>query len=330
MDKILVIQTASIGDVVLATSLVESIHKAFPQARIDILVKKPLEGLFNSHPYIGRIIVWDKSQHKYKNLLSTIFLIRSFNYDYVFNLQRFFSSGLITSFSKAKHRIGFKKNPMSIFFTKRVEHRIGEKEFVHEIDRNYSLIKDYIKDKGLEKPRLYPTIDNEAKISEYKRGIYYTVSPSSLWQTKTYHKEGWIELLNKVEKDRAIYLLGSKSDISLCEEIKSKVDNPNILNLAGKLSFLDTCSLMKYAKMNFSNDSAPLHFASSVNAPITAIFCSTIEGFGFTPLSDDSLVVKSSMELDCKPCGIHGQSSCPKGHFLCAKSIDIEVLVSRL
>ena len=39
MKKILIIQTASIGDVILATPVVEKLHHFFPEAKIDLLFK---------------------------------------------------------------------------------------------------------------------------------------------------------------------------------------------------------------------------------------------------------------------------------------------------
>jgi heptosyltransferase-2 len=87
---------------------------------------------------------------------------------------------------------------------------------------------------------------------------------------------------------------------------------------------------MKDAKMNFVNDSAPLHFASSVNAPVTAIFCSTVTDFGFGPLSDDSAVVETALNLTCRPCGLHGYRECPEKHFKCAVTIDNSNLLNRL
>ena len=74
--------------------------------------------------------------------------------------------------------------------------------------------------------------------------------------------------------------------------------------------------------MNYVNDSAPLHLASSMNAPVTAVFLSTIPQFGFTPLSDDSTVSETSLNLPCRPCGLHGKKACPEGHFRCAE-IDV-------
>jgi len=82
--------------------------------------------------------------------------------------------------------------------------------------------------------------------------------------------------------------------------------------------------------MNFVNDSAPMHLASAVNAPVTAIFCSTVPSFGFGPLSEKSIVIETKEKLDCRPCGLHGFKACPKGHFKCAYSISNEELISSL
>ncbi|WP_431217663.1 glycosyltransferase family 9 protein [Puia sp. P3] len=87
---------------------------------------------------------------------------------------------------------------------------------------------------------------------------------------------------------------------------------------------------MRSAAMNYVNDSAPMHFASSVNAPVTAVYCSTIPGFGFGPLSDNSNIVEIQQPLDCRPCGLHGYKACPKGHFNCAKKIEESQLLQTL
>jgi heptosyltransferase-2 len=89
-------------------------------------------------------------------------------------------------------------------------------------------------------------------------------------------------------------------------------------NLAGTLSFLQSAALMAGAEMNYVNDSAPLHMASAMNAPTTAVFCSTVGSFGFTPLADVQRVVETNHSLPCRPCGLHGHQACPQGHFRCA------------
>ncbi len=101
-------------------------------------------------------------------------------------------------------------------------------------------------------------------------------------------------------------------------------------NLAGKLSFLQTAALMKDATMNYVNDSAPLHIASSVNAPVTAIFCSTVPSFGFGPLSEKSFIVEIQEIIPCRPCGLHGFKKCPEKHFKCAYNIKSEQLIDKI
>ena len=117
--KILIIQTAFLGDVVLATPVVEKLHRFFPDARIDFLLRKGNETLLNNHPIIENIIVWNKKEGKWKNVWKIIQQIRKIKYDYVINLQRFATSGIITAFSGGKQTIGFNKNPLSFLFSRR-------------------------------------------------------------------------------------------------------------------------------------------------------------------------------------------------------------------
>ena len=87
---------------------------------------------------------------------------------------------------------------------------------------------------------------------------------------------------------------------------------------------------MQTAVMNYVNDSAPMHFASAVNAPVTAVYCSTIPAFGFGPLSDKHFIIETLEPLNCRPCGLHGYRACPLGHFHCAKKITDNQLLETL
>ena len=328
MDKILIIQTASIGDVILATPLVEAISHEYPGSSIDILVRKGNESLFEGHPYLRNVITWNKKQGKYLNLASIIFKVRKEKYNVVINLQRFFSTGLITVLSRGKVTIGFDKNPLSRFFKRQIEHtiRLGKR---HETERNLSLIEPLV-GPAYFPVKLHPSKDDFEKVRKFKNEPYITISPASVWYTKQFPKEKWVEFLVSLREKVKVYALGSESDIELCSQILKEADFKRSENLAGKLSFLQSAALMKDARRNLMNDSAPLHLASAVNAKTTAIFCSTVTDFGFGPLSDDSIVVETTKKLNCRPCGLHGLPSCPKKHFDCARTIEISQLQARI
>jgi heptosyltransferase-2 len=328
-QKILIIQTAFIGDVILATSVIEKLSTHYPEARIDFLLRKGNEGLLQNNPGITRIFIWDKKKNKNRNLFRILGKIRKEKYDLVVNLQRFFSSGLLTAFSNGRIKVGFNKNPFSFTFTSSVKHFVGQPEnFIHEVERNHSLIAPYTNAKVL-KPRLYPSEYDAQAISQYQTCPYICIAPASVWFTKQYPKEKWIEFINSVPETYKVYLLGGVQDKLLCNEIIGSSDRKGVEELCGKLSFLESAALMKDAKMNYVNDSAPLHIASSMNAPVCAVFCSTIPAFGFGPLSDSSKIVEVK-EMTCRPCGLHGHKKCPEGHFKCGYKIDNKELLYAL
>lgn len=324
----LVIQTAFIGDVVLATALVEKIHQKFPQAPIDFLLRKGNEDLLKGHPFLREVLVWNKKQNKIRNLFNLIGQVRAKKYTYVVNVHRFLSSGLITVLSGADTTIGFRKNPLSLFFSRRKKHSIGTG--MHEVDRNQTLISELTGDES-SRPRLYPGDTDRLATAEYRSNSapYVCVAPASVWYTKQFPPEKWVEAIDAM-KGADVYLLGSPSDAEVCEEIRKRSSHSGVVNLAGKLSFLESAALMEQARMNFVNDSAPMHLASAVNAPVTAVFCSTIPGFGFGPLSDTSFIVQTTEPLLCRPCGLHGYRACPEGHFMCATTIERAMLLRGL
>lgn len=325
-DKILIIQTAFIGDVVLATAVVENLRHAMPEATIDFLVRKGNESLLHEHPYINRVLVWNKRENKNRNLLRIISEIRKERYNKVINVQRYAATGLITAFSRAGERIGFDKNPLSFLFTRKVKHTFNRQ---HEIERNHSLISHFISD-PVARPRLYPTSSDTDSVQKYIQRSFITISPASVWFTKQFPVIKWAAFLNGLPEELAIYILGGKDDRSLGEALIQMTNTKSPVNLCGELTFLQSAALMQSARMNFVNDSAPMHFASAVNAPVTAIYCSTIPAFGYGPLSDVKHVVELRNPLYCRPCGLHGYSACPEGHFRCAMEIKEDQLFAAL
>lgn len=327
LEKVLIIQTAFIGDVILATAVIEKIHQYYPETKIDFLLRKGNEALFADHPFINKVMVWDKKSSKYSNLIKIGQAIRKQRYDLLVNLQRFASTGLLTALSNATFKAGFNKNPFSFFFDEKISHEIGNGQ--HEVERNLLLISK-ITDNHFIRPKLYPSKEDYKVVNQYKGTSYICIAPTSVWFTKQFPEEKWIEFINKTTFKGAIYLLGAPSDHAACEAIKAASRHPHVINLAGKLSLLASAALMKDAVLNYVNDSAPLHLASAVNAKTCAVFCSTVPAFGFYPLADFAEIVEILTPLSCRPCGLHGYKACPLGHFKCAHEISVHQLLTVL
>ena len=122
MLRILVIQTAFLGEAVLATALLEKLRARFPDAAIDLVVRKGNEGLFEEHPFLHRVHAWDKGRGKTRALFRLIGELRRTRYDHIFNCQRFLSTGLMVVLARGREKVGYAKNPLSRLFTRRVPH----------------------------------------------------------------------------------------------------------------------------------------------------------------------------------------------------------------
>lgn len=321
--KILLIQTAFIGDVILATPLVEKLHRFYPDARVDVMLRKGNEGLFAGNPHVGKLWIWNKREKKYRHLLALLRQVRRERYSVVVNLQRFAATGLFSVLAGAKSVVGFDKNPLSPLYSRSVPHETGGG--LHEVQRNLRLIA-HLTDSAFEMPKLYPQPSDFASVAPLKSKPYITISPASVWFTKQLPPQKWAELIALTGEDKAIYLLGAGGDASLCKQL-AQASGGRAVSLAGQLSLLQAAALMRDAHMSYVNDSAPMHLASAMNAPTTAVFCSTVPAFGFGPLAQVARVVEATPSPACRPCGLHGYKACPKEHFRCAHSIRAKQLL---
>lgn len=320
--RFLIIQTAFLGDVILATPVVSELKRIFPEAEIDFLVRKGNESVLENNPHLKQVYVLNKKAGKFKEIKRLSKVFRGNQYDYVINLHRFGSSGIITWLSGANKKIGFDKNPFSFSYTKKFKHEIGTGK--HEVERNLELIQEFGAEK-LVRPQVFPSTENYRKIESLDLENYVCFAPASVWFTKQLPEHKWVELGNQLSNDTTIVFVGGPSDLELCERISKQIPNKHILNLAGKLSILESCALFEKAKRCYVNDSGPLHMASAVNAKQTAFFCATVPNFGFGPLSEDLQILETTETLDCRPCGLHGGKTCPKGHFKCGE-IDLSAV----
>ncbi|MEX2485503.1 MAG: glycosyltransferase family 9 protein [Brumimicrobium sp.] len=321
MKQFLIIQTAFLGDVILCTPLISELNRIYPNAKIDIVVRKGNEYLLKNNPKINQVYIWEKKKGKYKSLISVIKQVRKNKYTEVINLQRFTSSGLICLFSISNLKIGFDKNVMSFMYDKRIKHDMNNGE--HEVSRNLKTITHHGA-KSLIRPELFPSEEDYTNVEKFKNEEYFCLAPASVWETKKLPLNKWVELIKILNKKGQVYLIGGSDDIKLCNSLLEKLDKTPVI-LAGKLSLLESAALMKDAKMNYVNDSGPLHIASAMNAPTRAFFCSTVERFGFGPLAEDSKVLEVNYDLYCRPCGIHGYKACPEGHFKCGNDIELNI-----
>lgn len=336
MEKILIIQTAFLGDLILTTPLLHEIRIKYPDHKIDIIVNSGTEGVLDSSTDVDKIIPFNKKKVKHSILGFYQFLkkIRKENYAICFSPHFSYRSSIISFFSGAKMRIGYEKSGFSFLHTVRIKRPLRG---MHEVDKLYSLI--YPENEFPLHKRPYLKIDL-SKIEKIKAlftknkivsGKYIVVAPSSVWETKRMPEEQFIRLIHLIENKikLPVILIGSPGDRVLCERIAADCKKTKVFNFAGDSNLIELSWIIKNAKGIVTNDSSPIHFASAHNVPTLAIFGATVADFGYTPLADKKYISEVK-ELQCRPCGIHGGNYCPEKHFKCMKEQNLDVMLSEL
>ena len=336
---LLLLQPAFLGDVVLSTALIEAWHHSRPDESISIVVRREAAGLFEDHPFIDRVHVWDRrGWRKYPRLVSLASSCREQAPDRVVNLHRFASMAWLARRVGARQASAFEGSPLagrSGVIT--APHSIGDGR--HEIERNHSLIADVVAPLGDDvRPRLRPGPHHLAEAEGWPRGAI-VLAPGSVWTTKRWPAGKWAKLADGVSErwpDCPVVLLGGPADRGLLTEVRSACETAVPKICAGELGLLGAAALMLRSRAVVSNDSAPLHMAGAVNCPVVGVFCSTTPSlvFGVLPVDLESgrgVNVEIPMnQLDCKPCGVHGKLRCPEGHFRCGRDLAVERVMSAL
>jgi heptosyltransferase-2 len=320
LQRILVIQTAFMGDAVLITPLLRALKRIFPRSDIDVLAIPQTRELFRYHPAVHGIMTFNKKNALLKpfSFLKLLFSIRKNRYDAAISVQGSMTSSLLMKLGGVPRRIGFAKQKL-------LTDRMFLDRNAHAAVRHLNLLKS-LTDRTFDPQTELFWPEKEKRNSErIMSGVRkeYTfvlgIAPGSIWTTKRWPEEYFVELLKILSRHPIkVFLFGGREDRALCERIIGR-SGTNAENMAGALTLLESCSLIHEIDLMLSNDSAPLHLANAVHTDVFALFGPTVRGFGFYPFRKNDRVIE--VNLPCRPCAKHGGRRCPESHFRCMRDI---------
>lgn len=329
--KILIIHTAFIGDIILATPLIRAIKEGLNDCEIHALVNPTAAPVLENNPYLAKIILFDKrgKDSGLGGLLKIGAKLKAEKFDIVFSPHRSFRSATLAGISGAKTRVGFASSAGAFLYNKRVRYNRN----VHEIERNLSLARAAGIETSDNRPKVYPSERDKAAVNRLIKKIAVqpehpcvALAPGSIWATKRWPADYYKKLAQLlIANDIQVFLIGGTADQSLGRKIAAGNED-QIFNMAGQLSLLQSAELLARCKVLISNDSAPMHLATAVGTPVIAIFGPTVPAFGFYPTGSKDQVIEK--QLACRPCGMHGGNHCPIGTHACMQEISPEKVFS--
>ncbi len=323
MHKILIIQTAFLGDAILTLPMLQYLSEKYPNSIIDVVAIPSTKMVFEHSSKVNKVWIYDK-KGKQKSIVSLVKFakeLRKENYSLLFSPHKSFRTSLLVWLSRVKETTGFNNSSFKYVYRHLVEYR---KDF-HEVRRNLSLVDEaFFANKDWKiKPEIEFDSVNKNKITELLKAIQLpnivAIAPGSVWETKKYPSEYFAELVSALSESYTVVLIGGEADKEVCRKVNDLSGNKAV-SLAGELSVTESIYLLSQCKFLLSNDSAPTHMAMCAGIPVLTIYTSTVPHFGFYPYLYESKII-SFDDLECKPCGIHGYKKCPIGTFDCGKKL---------
>lgn len=320
--RVLVIHTAFIGDIVLATPVLEALRTLLPGAEILFVTTPAGAKLLEPNPWGVRVRAFHKrgSEKGMRGLYRLGRELRAWKPELTFCLHRSFRSVMLAKLAGGE-TWGFREAAGALLFN----HRVSREGFEFEADKNLALISAWSGLKGFSRyPRLRASAADQAAAAALLEGNekFIAMAPSSVWATKRWPAEKFGALAERLWREKGLrtVVVGSDApeDQAAAAGLVAAAGEARPLNLCGKTSLGGLKSVLSRAELVVSNDSSPLHMAIAAERPVVGVFGPTTRELGFFPLAPEGKAAVAEVAgLSCRPCGKHGHDRCPLGHFRC-------------
>ncbi|NUN10116.1 MAG: glycosyltransferase family 9 protein [Ignavibacteriaceae bacterium] len=332
-DKLLLIQTAFIGDCILTLPLIAALKEKLPGVIIDIVTTPNSQEIFESYDAVNRVYSFDKKgkDRPISAVIAFAGMLKKENYKLVISAHRSARTSLLVTMLGIKESYGFENSSMKFVYSNTIPYEYEK----HEAHRNLRFLGEIAGSINPETFRYNLAMpESEAKlIEEVITGAagkkIVVVAPGTEWNTKQYPMDYFSSVCGYLlDKGYLVAVNGSKKDSKLAEKLAADNGN-NLLNLCGSFSIPGTINLLRHCELLISNDSSPVHMGLIAGIKVLTLYCSTVPEFGFYPLGKGSSWL-SVEDLDCKPCGIHGRKHCPLEHFNCGRLLLPELVTRKI
>lgn len=334
-QRILVIKLRAIGDVVMATPVVENLRRAFPGATIDFLTEKACAPVVTGHPAIHQVIEFDRARlnhlaplNKFFTTLSFLNELRGRRYDLIFDLFGNPRTAIMTLWSGAKTRVGYRFRGRRYAYNVVVTPR---GHLVHEVDFNLDALRA-LKIPVISRQLVLPVdraSDEDAEsfwIENSLEGkIVIGLNPSGGWYTKRWPLEHFAALGDRIAEQLSarVVLIWGPGELEDARHIAQAMRHEALL--IPKAGLMQLAALLRRLTVLVSNDSGPLHIAAAAGTPVVGIYGPTrpeLQG----PWGDGHRIVRRE-GLDCLGC--NGVTCRIKTHD-CMKRLEVDIVFQAL
>lgn len=319
--KILFLQFASIGDVVLTSTVVRCVKQQVPNAEIHYCTRPEYAPIIAHNPHIT-------GQHFLTaNLVALIRSLRAERFDCIIDLQNSFTTRLLKALVGARSYSVDKQLVREWLY---VHWKVNAVPDRHIVDQYMAVVQPLgVKNDGEGLDYFVPYKDEVETVwlPDTHQHSFVAYAIGGQYATRRLPVDRIIELCLKI--DYPVVLLGDKADRKIGEQVVQAVGARQVYNACGLFNLNQSASLLQRARVVFAHDTGLMHIAAAFGKKVYTLWGSSTPQLGYYPYKT-SFVRLEAPGLGCRPCSATGFDNCPRGHFKCMKNLPLDIEVNEL
>ncbi|MBK0378133.1 glycosyltransferase family 9 protein [Mucilaginibacter segetis] len=286
-----------LGDVVMSTAFINAVKQTYPDAIIDVILKKELTGIGKFIPGINKIHSFSKQEF---SGLTGVYrfgkALRAERYNVFFNLPHSLSSAVMARATKVEQRIGFNKEGGNFLLT----HSYKKPQGIHRVDEYLYLLEQFTgKPVTNKEVRLQHLINLQAKADHV---VVNFNSEATSRRMPVLKARSILNSLLTAFSEISFILIGSKKEAVYVNEIINGLNYDNrIENYVGKTDLAKLVNLTAGSRAVLTTDSGPAHLSNSLGTPTVVLFGAGNEN-NTAPYNKKGLTIIRYGGLTCEPC----------------------------
>jgi len=281
-QRILIVKSSSMGDVVHALPVAYDIKKAFPDARLDWVVEESFQGIPHLSPFIDGIVVtafrrWRKGlldKEVLREIGAVRHQLREAHYDAVIDLQGLIRSALVTSWANA-HSFGYSKEtirePLASFF---YSEKLSVPEALKPVRRYRVMAARSLGYAIDETSPHYGLVAGEPPEGLALPADFVALAPNTSRVEKLWAENRWVELGKRFQSEGISSALfwGNAEEKTRVERLAEKIGGAVVLP---RMKLTDCAAVIRKSRAMIGVDTGLAHLGAALAVPSVGIIVGT-------------------------------------------------------
>lgn len=335
--NILVNSLVNLGDVVLTTSAIALLRKAYPQAKITMLVRPVVREAVENNPVIDEVLIFDyrAKENSLGKMWAMLKEIRSRNFDLAISFDRKSRPAILCWLAGIPVRVGADrvfddKASKVIWLYTHTVHIAHDLVHTLQAETYQEIVRQFTGIKGHEVPvmaRIPQTSEKKADelLADLSAGrMKIALCVKGTFPLKTWPKEYFAEVVKELKRvyNAVFFVVGAPNDrtyadevIAACEKVVADSEGmeriegtqEKILNFCGRTTLLDLAALFYRSDLFVTVDTGATHIAATTGVKMVTVYGCTTEK-RWHPYNDNAEI--ACYDPECCPCS-YGENECP-------------------